>query len=89
MPSVILRVVTTESVPNRTIESVVGPVAVINNKIYGEEVFHRQPDDTFDLLRQRLPAMGANTAVGARLVPMLDARGVQVMMAYGTAVVLE
>lgn len=88
MPSVILRVVTTDTVSGRTIKRVVGPVTVINNKIYSEETFHRQPDDTFDLLLQRLPKVGANTAVGVRLAPMLDARGVQVMMAYGTAVIL-
>ncbi|MBU2840553.1 heavy metal-binding domain-containing protein [Acidithiobacillus thiooxidans] len=60
-------------------------ITVMNRAYYGE-CFSRQPDDTLDMLQEKARTLGAKAVIGVRLVPMVDERGIRVMMAYGTAV---
>lgn len=61
-------------------------ITVINRALYGDEAQYRQPDETLSMLRAKAQEMGASAVVGVRLVPLVDDRGAQMMMAYGTAV---
>ncbi|MBU2793946.1 heavy metal-binding domain-containing protein [Acidithiobacillus thiooxidans] len=60
-------------------------ITVMNRAVYGE-IFPRQPDDTLDMLQEKARTLGAQAVIGVRLVPMVDERGIRVMIAYGTAV---
>jgi uncharacterized protein YbjQ (UPF0145 family) len=75
-----IRLSTTDSIqeaPNTQI------ITVMNRAIYGD-VFPRQPDDTLAMLKEKARTIGAIEVTGVRLVPMVDERGVHIMMAYGT-----
>ena len=61
-------------------------ITVMNRAYYGE-CFSRQPDDTLDMLQEKARTLGAQAVIGVRLVPMVDERGIRVMMAYGTVVI--
>lgn len=61
-------------------------ITVINRALYGNEALYRQPDETLLMLRTKAQEMGATAVVGVRMVPLVDDRGVQLMMAYGTAI---
>ncbi|MBU2739584.1 hypothetical protein HJG40_12490 [Acidithiobacillus sp. ATCC 19703] len=63
-------------------------ITVMNRATYGD-VFPRQPDDTLAMLQEKAGKLGATGVTGVRLVPMLDERGIRVMMAYGTIICLE
>lgn len=54
------------------------------NRAFYDECFSRQPDDTLDMLQEKARTLGAKAVIGVRLVPMVDERGIRVMMAYGT-----
>lgn len=76
---------TTESIPECRIVQGFQVITALNRTIYGDEVLHRQADDTLEMLFKQLPK-GANGVVGIRFVPLCNERGHQMMMAYGTAV---
>lgn len=78
----------TKSVPLSTTDNISPSsqiITVMNREIYGS-VFPRQPDDTLAMLQEKAGKLGATGVTGVRLVPMLDERGIRVMMAYGTVV---
>lgn len=60
-------------------------VSVINRRIYGM-IIAQQPEETLNMLKEKAGKLGATEITGVRLVPMVDERGVNVMMAYGTVV---
>lgn len=61
-------------------------ITATNQKIYSDVVFSRQPDDTLNMLGEKARKLGAAAVTGVRLVPMVDDRGIRVMMAYGTVI---
>ncbi|MBU2739592.1 hypothetical protein [Acidithiobacillus concretivorus] len=74
------------TIPLSTTESASDPqqvVSVINRRIYGM-IIAQQPEETLNMLKEKARKMGATEITGVRLVPMVDERGVHIMMAYGT-----
>lgn len=74
------------TIPLSTTESAADPqqiVSVINRRIYGM-IIAQQPEETLNMLKEKARKMGATEITGVRLVPMVDERGVHIMMAYGT-----
>lgn len=59
-------------------------ISVVNLITYSHLVFQRQPEKALEMLKEKAREMGASQVVGVRLVPMVDDRGINVMMAYGT-----
>ncbi|MDD2748749.1 MAG: hypothetical protein PHX24_01560 [Acidithiobacillus sp.] len=58
-------------------------VSVINRRIYGM-IIAQQPEETLNMLKEKAGKLGATEITGVHLVPMVDERGVHIMMAYGT-----